>query len=78
MDASRCGNGLLGRLCCCFAGGRAPAYLAGETEHLLGGVARTTPSDKERELANRYWAKAVDCHSAPPASLQTPRREPHN
>ena len=31
--------------------GRTPAYLAGETEHLLGGVARTTPSEKERELA---------------------------
>merc|ERR1719181_557298 len=43
--------------------GRTPAYLAGETDHLLGGAARTSPSVKERELANRYWAKAVDCHS---------------
>ena len=34
-----------------FMSGRTPAYLAGETEHLLGGVARTTPSEKERELA---------------------------
>lgn len=61
---SICGNvSLFKRVCCCFMTGRTPAYLAGETEHLLGGVARTTPSEKERELANRYWAKAVDCHS---------------
>ena len=51
-------------VCCCLPG-RKPDYLqASETSHLLGASPSTEqPTAADRDLAQRYWAKAVDCHS---------------
>ena len=51
-------------VCCCLPG-RKPDYLqASETPHLLGASPSTEqPTAADRDLAQRYWAKAVDCHS---------------